>query len=159
MFLSISDLSGTSLEWKRDRALNRAHVLSSQGGLVGRLSFAGMCGSLATGETAHGAWTFKREGFLHPRVTIRRAGSDVTIGVLAVTGSGRGTLTLPGGEEYRLTTSGWSRSRWSFERGAEAVVRFERISGGAAVTIANRAASPDAEDAAVIAATTAAICC
>ena len=107
------------------------------------MAFAGICGSLASGETAHGAWTLKREGFLHRRVTIRRAGSHVTTGILTVSGAGKGSLTLPGGDEYRLTTSGWSRKQWSFQKGAATVVRFERVSGGAAVSIAKNAASAE----------------
>lgn len=128
-------LMGPGLQWTRDSSSKRNHLLSSAAGLAGKLSFVKSCGSLAEGETAQGAWTFKREGFLHPRVNVRRPGSDVTIGILSLSAIGNATLTLPGGAEYRFSISGWCRDHWRFDKGGRPVVRFERTHGGAQATI------------------------
>lgn len=176
MFLSIVDFIGSCLEWTRTSSLSPTHTLSSARGSVGELSFTSPFGSLATGKTAHGTWTFKREGFLHPRVSIRRAGSDVTIGILALSMSGGGVLTLAGGGEYRLLASGWSRKHWCFQKIGDTVIGFERSGDKAKVTIGTPNASPetvsilcllgrympvlaDADDAAIAASTAAVIAC
>jgi hypothetical protein len=131
VFSPITSLKGANLQWTRDPDSKLTHLLSSAEGLVATLSFAGVCRSMARGETAHGSWTFKREGFLHPRVSIRRSGSDATIGILSLSAGASGTLTLSGGAGYRFVTSGWSRKRWRFDKGDRTVVRFERARGGA----------------------------
>jgi hypothetical protein len=176
MFSPITSLKNTSLQWTRDPESKLAHSLSSAEGVVARLTFAGICGSMANGETAHGRWTFKREGFLHPRVSIRRSGSDVTIAILSLSASGNGRLTLPGGTEYRFVTSGWCRERWRFDKLEKTVIQFERSRGGAKVAIEDRAAGDEvlsilsllgiympvlaeAEDAAIAASTAAVIAC
>src|SRR3974390_1144186 len=110
-------LTGPDLQWARDPASKRNHLLSSSAGVAGTLSFENYHGSRAQGETAHGVWTFKREGFLQTRVSIRRPGSDATIGMVSLSASGNGILTLPGGVEYRFSTSGWFRDHWCFEKG------------------------------------------
>ena len=143
MFVSISEAI-TDLQWLRDPRSSRTHLLSCHEGLVGTLSFQGLCGSLAKGETAHGSWTFKREGFLHPRVSIRREGSDVAIGILSLSRSGAGTLLLSGSGEYRFTSTCWWPNRWSFEKGSQNVVRFERTRGGSTVTIEKTATEMEA---------------
>src|SRR5579871_3788918 len=64
---------------------------------AGRLFFSGKSGSLARGETASGEWTFKREGFLHPRITVRKTGVDCNYGALSLSANGNGKLSLSGG--------------------------------------------------------------
>ena len=103
----------------------------------GRLFFSGKSGSLAKGETAHGEWTFKREGFLHPRITVRKTGADNNCGALSLSASGNGKLTLAWGEEFTLSTGGWMQSHWSFMRGAVEVIRFSRDGSSADVEILN----------------------
>ena len=131
------------MQWRRDPESSRKHILSSELGTAGWLSFAHAGGSLARGQTAHGGWTLKREGFLHPRVTVRRDGSDITIGILALSMSGGGILTLAGAGEYRLLVSGWSRKRWNFVKGVETVVGFERSRSDTKVTIQDGGATPE----------------
>jgi hypothetical protein len=136
-------LTGPDLQWARDSASKRNHLLSSSASLAGKLSFENNHGSRAQGETAHGVWTFKREGFLQPRVSIRRPGSDATIGMVSLSASGSGILTLPGGVEYRFSTSGWCRDHWRFEKRGQPVVRFERSRGGAKASIENTSESAE----------------
>jgi len=106
---------------------------------TGRLFFSGKSGSLAKGETAHGEWTFKREGFLHPRITVRKTGADNNCGALVLSANGNGKLNLAWGEEFVFSTGGWLQSHWSFKRGAIESVRFSRDGSSADVEILNPA--------------------
>ncbi len=102
---------------------------------AGRLFFSGKSGSLAKGATAHGEWTFKREGFLYPRITVRKTGADGNCGSLSLSASGNGKLTFVWGEEFTFATGGWMQSHWSFKRGPVEIVRFSRDGSSADVEI------------------------
>jgi hypothetical protein len=101
----------------------------------GRLYFSGKSGSLAKGETAHGEWTFKREGFLHPRITVRKTGADSNCGALMLSANGNGKLNFVWGEDFNFVTGGWMQSHWSFKRGVIEAVRFSRDGSSADVEI------------------------
>jgi len=113
----------------------RTFVLEADNQEAGRLAFSVKGGSLAKGMTAHGEWTFKREGFLHPRITIRRTDSDSNCGSLVLSANGNGKLTLTGGEEFSFITAGWLQSHWSFNRGLSEIVRFNRDGSSADVEV------------------------
>lgn len=129
----------------------RIFVLLAEGGAgvaaedqeTGRLFFSGRSGSLAKGETAHGEWTFKREGFLYPRITVRKTGADNNCGALSLSASGNGKLTLAWGEEFTFVTGGWLQSHWSFKRGAVEVMRFSRDGSSADVEVLNPSVAPE----------------
>ena len=104
---------------------------------AGRLFFSGKSGSLAKGETAHGEWTLKREGFLHPRISVRKTGEDNNCAALNLSAGGNGKLNFAWGEEFTFSTDGWMQSHWSFKRGAAEVVRFSRDGSSADVEIVN----------------------
>ena len=104
---------------------------------AGRLFFSGKSGSLAKGVTAHGEWTLKREGFLHPRITVRDAGSEMNCAALNLTDGGNGRLNFASGEEFTFSTGGWMQSHWSFVGGGKDVVRFSRDGSSADVEIVN----------------------
>jgi hypothetical protein len=104
---------------------------------TGRLYFSGKSGSLARGETAHGEWTFKREGFLYPRITVRTTGTDGNCGALMLSANGNGKLNLTSGEEFNFVTGGWLQSHWSFNRGLVEIMRFSRDGSSADVEILN----------------------
>ncbi len=115
----------------------RTYVLEAEGQETGRLGFSGKSGSLAKGMTAHGEWTFKREGFLHPRITVRKTGTDGNCGALTLSANGNGKLSLTLGEEFSFVTGGWLQSHWSFNRGMVEVVRFSRDGSSADVEVVN----------------------
>jgi hypothetical protein len=166
----ITDAPNGVLRWSVRPARN--YVLEAEGQETGRLAFSGKSGSLAKGMTAHGEWTFKREGFLHPRITVRKTGADSNCGSLTLTANGNGKLSLTLGEEFSFVTGGWLRSHWSFNRGMVEVVRFSRDGSSADVEVVNATVNEEtlsilvllgwyapllaADEAAVIAATMAA---
>jgi len=72
-----------------------------------RTAFGGG-GSLATGESAAGRWTFKRVGFFATRITVRAAGSDTDLAVYTPrTWSAGGTLAFLDGRSIRVATNFW----------------------------------------------------
>jgi len=74
---SISETAGQELLWIQPAAFQREHELRGGDDVVATLKF--QRGSLADAETADGYWTFKRQGFWQPRVTVRAAGSDADL--------------------------------------------------------------------------------
>src|SRR5438309_1681517 len=150
----------------------RSYVLEAAGLELGRLAFSRGHGSLAKGMTAHGEWTFKREGFLYPRITVRNTGADSNCGALSLNANGGGKLTLTSGEEFNFVNAGWMQSHWGFYRGLIEIVRFGRDGSSADVEVITPKVSAEtlsilvllgwyapllaADEAAVIAATTAA---
>jgi hypothetical protein len=68
-------------------------------------------GSLATGRSADGEWTFKRAGFIHPRITVREPGRDTDLYSVQVTWGGEGILDIPGRGNFRWIPNVWHR-RW-----------------------------------------------
>jgi hypothetical protein len=170
----LTELLGQKLLWHRGPESRRKYVLEGASGEAARLAFTSSWGgSLASGQTAHGEWTFKRGGFLHPRITVRRAGADADCAVLSVSNMGNGTLSIEGAGEYNLASSGWLHRSWEFTSAGSRLLHFEQSHGGAEVEILSAGVPPESlslllllgwyfpvladEDAAAISASTAAI--
>lgn len=65
-------------------------------------------------DTADQRWTFKREGFWHPRVTVRVPGTDVNLAIFYTSWKKGGTLELDGGRWLRLRLPNLLRWKWSW---------------------------------------------
>jgi hypothetical protein len=137
----ITDAPNGVLRWSARPG--RTFVLEAEGLEIGRLAFSGKSGSLAKGMTAHGEWTFKREGFLHPRITVRKTGADSNCGALTLSANGNGRLTLAWGEEFSFVTGGWLQNHWSFNRNLMEIVRFSRDGSSADVEVVNPTVSEE----------------
>ena len=107
------------LVWSQPKSLSREYQLANGDALVGRLRFEKLCGSLATAAVASQNWTFKREGFLHPRVTVRAPNSDVNLAVFHPSWSGGGFVEFPDGRQIRWRHTSFWRSEWSFVEGVD----------------------------------------
>jgi hypothetical protein len=141
----ITDATNGLFRWSPRPARNFVLLAetAAHGEESGRLFFSGKSGSLAKGMTAHGEWTFKREGFLHPRITVRKTEEDSNCGALTLSANGDGKFALAGGEEYCFVTGGWLQSHWSFKRGFVEVVRFSRDGSSVDVEVLDLAVSPE----------------
>lgn len=96
------------LEWRQPSAMEMRYELRAGEQLAGSLRFRSMWGSLATGESAGGCWTFKRVGFWQTRATVRVCDTDADIATFANnTWSGGGTLSLPDGRTFTASTNAW----------------------------------------------------
>lgn len=103
--------------------------LQADDALVARLERRSIFGTLATGESADGCWTFKRVGFLQTRATIRACDDSADLALFRDnTWQSGGTLELAAGSHYRVTTNFWS-TRLEFVRDDDAPFVTFHMSG------------------------------
>lgn len=122
----LADLLDRELKWTQPGALKMHYELNAGEEIAARLAFRSSFGSLATGESADGCWTFKRAGFFQTRVTIRVCGEETDIAVFKNdTWSGGGTLELPGGRNLLATTNLWQTNLEFKTESGEALLRFQ----------------------------------
>ncbi len=125
----LADLLDRELKWTQPGALKMHYELHADEELAATLRFRSSFGSLATGESADGCWTFKRVGFFQTRLTIRGCGEETDIAVFRNnTWSGGGTLELPGGRKLLATTNFWQTNLEFKTESGETLFRFK--SGG-----------------------------
>jgi hypothetical protein len=113
-FRQIRDLIGNSLTCSQP-GLSRTYELGNEGKVFGTLSFQSIFGSLAAAECAEGNFSFKRQGFLQPSISIRRYGSDLDQGKLIMDGWHQGgVLHLMDGDRYQFVKMGFLHPEWTF---------------------------------------------
>lgn len=111
-------------EWLQPHSSERRFDLVADGETLARLTFRSRCGSFATAETRDGRRTFKRVGFMNPRVTVRAEGGAEDLGVYAPKWGGDGVLQLKGHRAVSWKPEGfWSRT-WTFMEGDRVLLRF-----------------------------------
>jgi hypothetical protein len=142
----ISEVAGQELLWIQPAVRKREHDLRAGDDVVATLRF--QRGSLADAEAAGGHWTFKRQGFWHPRVTVRTAGSDTDIAVFQPRWIGGGTLEFPDGRTVRLSSANFWQSEWVWQENEKPLIRFKGRHGivkarGAVELQPEAVASPD----------------
>jgi hypothetical protein len=90
------------------------------------LSFRSSFGTYATAETAEGTWTYKRVGFLNPRVTVRIAGAEEDMAIYHPKFWGDGILTLKEGPTFTWRPTNFWRTHWEFaDEEGQVVLTFE----------------------------------
>jgi len=110
--------------------MRREYQLARGEELVGGLRFEKSFGSLATAEVASHTWTFKREGFFHPRATVRSPGSTTNLAVFQPNWSGTGILEFSSGRQIRWNRTSFWKSEWSFvERDDRPLLLFKQHTG------------------------------
>jgi hypothetical protein len=107
----------TGLQWIQTGDLDSQLISEGSDEPFAKLKWAKKWGSLATGESADGKWTFKRVGFLHPKVTIRETGTESDIATFSLSWGGDGVLEIPSEASAFLfkRTSMW-HSEWILKR-------------------------------------------
>lgn len=124
------DVAGGPLRWVQPGTWTSAYELHAGDDKVATLAFRSAFGSLATGESADGSWTFKRIGFLSTRVTVRRSGGDTDLAVFHNnTWSGGGTLELPDGRKYRANINFWATQYELRTESDSPLITFRRVGG------------------------------
>jgi hypothetical protein len=119
----IAETDGQELLWIQPAARKREHELRAGDDVVATLRF--QRGSLADAQAAGGHWTFKRQGFWHPRVTVRTAGSDDDLAVFHPRWVGGGTLEFPDGLAVRLSSANFWQSEWVWQENEKPLIRFK----------------------------------
>jgi hypothetical protein len=108
---SSEDVKSKTLKWEQSGKL--ASRLLDDGAVAATLTWARSWGSLATGKSGDSEWTFKRLGFLRPRVTIRETGSDSNLAVLSINWTGEGAVVFSDGETFQFKRSGFWHPEWA----------------------------------------------
>lgn len=111
--MSLDLVVGQELEWSQPKAMRRFFTLMNGPSEIASLRFESR--SLATGEYNGGTWTFKRTGFLSPKITVRPGGSDGDCAVFTPGWTGSGTVAFATGPRYHLRPSNFWRTEWTFE--------------------------------------------
>ena len=111
---SLTKALGTLLYWVQPKAFARWFELRTDDQQFATLGWETSCGSLARGSTADGDWTFKRVGFLNPRVTVREAGSEVNLATFWPRWLGDGTLEFAYGVSFRWQSTNFWGTDWIF---------------------------------------------
>ena len=109
-----SEYKGSTAEWMQPKALERFYELRSADSLLATLSFRSSCGTLATADTLDNKWTFKRMGFLNPRVTVRIIGSEEDIAIYQPKFWGDGLLTIDNGPLLMWKPTNFWATDWVF---------------------------------------------
>lgn len=112
---SVREVAGGELAWRRPHASRQEYELRAGDEVVATLRWQKSAGSLALAETSDGQWTFKRQGFWHPRITARLQGTEHEVATFAPTWSGRGGLSLAGGPSFRWASANFWQSRWEWQ--------------------------------------------
>jgi hypothetical protein len=121
-FESLESLAGAEPAWERVKGGHGLYALTSEGRQFATLKSERVFGSLYTGTSAGGAWTFKRSGFFHPHVTVRVAGSEQDAAVFTPRWSGTGALEFPDGRRFTWVSSGFWHQEWSFRDASDQVL-------------------------------------
>jgi hypothetical protein len=123
---SIREVAEHTLRWAQPGALSREYELRAGDEVLATLRWQKTFGSLALAEAADGTWTFKRSGFLRPKVTVRAPGSEAEVAVFKPSWGGEGTLRFSEGRGYQWVNTSFWRSEWAFTNEAgEPLIHFK----------------------------------
>jgi hypothetical protein len=115
MYLSVIQFSGQKAEWIQPKTSENLFELHAGEALLARLAFRSMWGTLAVAETADGSWSFKRVGFLNPRVTVRVLDQPEDLAVYQPKFWGDGTLTFADGRSLAWKPLNFWATIWAFK--------------------------------------------
>jgi hypothetical protein len=111
---ALSTVVAMPLYWIQPKTFERRFELRAGDSLIATLCFETAFGTLATAESADGSWTFKRVGFLNPRVTVREVGVDTNLAVYQPRFWGDGSLEFRDGRVYRWRATNFWGTQWGF---------------------------------------------
>ncbi|PZR94323.1 MAG: hypothetical protein DLM67_12530 [Candidatus Nephthysia bennettiae] len=120
--------AGQALRWVQRSAGKQAYELRAGDEVTGSLVW--QRGTLAVGKVGDRRWTIQREGFWHPRITVRVEESELNTVVLHQSWRGGGILELTSGRMVRFKAANVWRSQWDWQEAeGEALVRFRSRQG------------------------------
>lgn len=139
-----SFIDASALSWLPVAGSEGVFELRASGQLVGRLSRVRHAGSLARGETAGGEWTFKRVGFLHPRVTVRSGTESGPVGEMDIHWR-RTTVSVGGSTRYTFQRAGLAVPAWQYlDAAGRVLVHIEPVREGRALAGGSVTVRPEA---------------
>jgi hypothetical protein len=119
-----------TLTWRQPDPYVEEYELCCGDTLLGTLKFRSKFGTLATAETADGQWTFKRVGFLSPKVSVRKVGEEDDIATFKDnTWHDGGEVVLQDGTKYRATSNFWHTRMAFLNEKDQTLLRYPDIGG------------------------------
>jgi hypothetical protein len=105
----IKDYLNSGLKWVEPSMIKKEYELRSGEEAIAFLKFRSSFGTMATGESGDGCWTFKRTGFFKTKITIRKSESETEVGTF-INGNWNdgGTLEVTDGRKLFFTTNFWN---------------------------------------------------
>ena len=116
---ALSTVVGMQLHWIQPKTFERWFELRVGESLFATLCFEKAFGTLATAESADGSWTFKRVGFLNPRVTVREVGAEANLAIYQPKFWGDGSLEFPDGRVFHWKSTNFWGTQWGFADSGE----------------------------------------
>lgn len=101
-----------SLSWRQLSATQRNYELVSGGQVIASLRFVKTLGTLAEAQIKGVTYSFKRIGFIHPKITIRKAPFEQDIGAVEMSWRGTGTAVMNNGRRYLLKRASTWGGKW-----------------------------------------------
>jgi len=95
-----------ALRWEQPKWTQRFHRLVSGEMTYATLEWPQAFRSLGLASSREGRYTFKRGGFLHPHVTVRRQEFETELAKLTLDWKGNGELVFSNGQWYKFSRSG-----------------------------------------------------
>lgn len=123
----IGDFAALQLQWDESPEVKQRYDLRTGDELLATLAFERR--TLANAECAAGRWTFKREGFWRPQVTIREIGSESNLAVFRPHLGGGGELSAGDGEPYHFKSANFWSTEWIWQHQDRTLVAYKRGDG------------------------------
>jgi hypothetical protein len=121
----LCEMEITDLVWTQPSPLKREYELRCGEEVMAALRWGKVFGSLAIADAAEGCWTFKRSGFLSPRVTVRLLNTEFDMAVFKPGWSGSGPIVFTNGRVYNWGYTHFWQKSWSFTNDSgQRLVRF-----------------------------------
>ncbi len=115
------------LVWQRPSVLRPNYILIKSGRGLGSLRIEKLFSRHAEAEFRGTRWQLDRTGLLKPRISIRKADSDVPFAVFKTGWAGTGEVTLASGAIHQWRHLDFFASRWAFRNKAgELLVEYRR---------------------------------
>jgi hypothetical protein len=132
----LSDFAGGILTWRQCQNSENSFELvvgdvrDEPAEVVAELVWQKNYGTLALARTSEGNFTYKRGGFLHPRLTLRRAGEEKDMALFepnwGLKGI-KGSLSLPSGGRYEWDVNVWTSGSFWQDLNERKVVQFKSM--------------------------------
>ena len=111
---SLTEVADQELLWTPSPEQKKTYELRAGDEVAATVRFERS--SLAIAEVSDTIWTFKREGFWHPRVTVRLAGSETDLAIFQPSWSGSGTLKLSPVRQIQWKSANFWHSSWIWQQ-------------------------------------------
>jgi len=94
------------LFWEQPSVMDRSFVLRSGEDIIGTLDFTSAFSSLGEATLGGEKWTFRKGGFLSPKVSVRRSGSKIDLAIYEPDWTGtQGEVRFSTGELYNWSVA------------------------------------------------------